>query len=317
MTRKFLNKIVGQKLIKRELEFYLEGYERTGFWPPCIFSGSRGQGKSLIVKALAAELSAINRAKGIKNGKRFLPINSAELVGVDVLFDKVMPILVQESDIVLFLDESENLSSTVQSALLSLLAIDDKFQSKYFLPDGTCFEIDHTRFAFMGAASSFAGIHPDLLDRLKRFSLEDYNEEDLQEIMRRNLPHIDFEPEALDCLVSSLRNSPRHAVQRANDLKLMDIQKFSMKEFEKIRHALSIYPLGLNRAEIGLLRVLARGSATLTELSARLNLTRNAVMDDLEVFLKSKSLIKTAGVRGRVITQAGMNVLKQIDENYS
>jgi len=311
--RKFLDKIIGQTSLKRELEFYLEGYEKTGYWMPSIFSANRGSGKSLMVKALAAELSEINKKKGMSKGKAFLTINSSEISDSEILFDKVLPLLAQEGDIFLFLDESENLPQKVQCALLSLLTCDDNYNSQYHLSDGTCYEINHKRFTFAGAASSFGGIHPDLIDRLKRFSFQAYTDDDLSKILVKKLPKMTFKDEALAKLVSTLRSSPRHAVARSNDLKMMDTAHFDMAAFKKLRHALSIFPLGLNRDEIALLKVLQRGNATLTELSARLGRTKMSVMDDLEVFLKSKELIKTQGARGRVLTPKGILVLQEID----
>lgn len=312
--RKHLNKIVGQTLLKRELEFYLNGYEAVGFFPPSVFSGSRGQGKTMIVKAVAAELAEINKKKGIVKGKMFLSINSSELKNGDTLFDKVMPLLAQEGDITLFLDETDALDYKVQCALLSLLVPDSNFESKYYLVDGTCYNVDHRKFTFIGAASSFSAMHPDLIDRLKRFSTQEYSEDDLKQIMRNRLPEIEFEEVALDNLVSSLRSSPRHAVQRSQDLKLMGIHRFGDVELNKIKTALNIYPLGLYRDEISVLKVLQRGPATLTEISSRLNRTKDSVMNDLEVFLKSKELIKTAGAKGRVLTIKGLEVLAEIDK---
>lgn len=319
MTRKFhfLNKLLGQEELKREVGFYLEAYSRTGFFAPMIAGGARGLGKSLLVKAIAAEMNVINKERGITKGKQFLSINAAEIKGSEAFVDKVLPLLAQEGEILLFIDEINNLSMEVQIVLLTLLSYDEKYRSKYYTSDGNCFDIDHTKFSFASAASSFSGVHPDLIDRLKRFQMQEFTENQLGAIIQKRCNGITFEPEALEKLGSVCRNNARNAVARAEDVKAYGKKHFTIHDFNNLRRILSIYPLGLNRGEVTVLKHLATGPKTLTELSARMNCTKESLMSDLEQRLKACNLMKTAGVRGRVISTEGMNVLKEIEEIYS
>lgn len=304
--------------LKAELEFYLGGYEKNGFFPPCGLSGSRGNGKSIFAKALAAEMQVINKRKGIKDGKKFLMINAIELKNSELFFEKVMPILVAEKDIALFIDEIENLSMQIQSVLLTLLAVGDNFQSEYTTSEGVKHVIDHRQFTFICAASSFAGVHPDLIDRLKNFTVDAYSEDDLAIILQKKLPHMTFEKDALDKLSSCMRGNARRAISRAVDLQVLGVDHFTMKHFNQIKKVLSIYPFGLTRTEIAYLNILKQngGGTTLTEICAKMSRTKESVMSDLEPVCRAKNLMRTAGPRGRVITQAGRDILAEIEREY-
>jgi Holliday junction resolvasome RuvABC ATP-dependent DNA helicase subunit len=314
---KYLNSLVGQTEIKREMSFYLDSFRRDGYFMPMITCGARGLGKTLIVKALAAEMNDINKSKGIAKGKRFLMINSAEVRGSEAFLDKVLPTIAQEGHILLFFDELNGLSMEVQTLLLSLLSVGEDRKSHYYTTDGTCYTINHEEFTFCSAASSVAQIHPDLLDRLKRFQMQVYNSEQLAQIIQKKAKGITFDPDALARMAATCRNNARNAVFRAQDLIAYGEPHFTIQDFNKLKRILSIYPFGLNRGEVEVLKHLSSGPKTLTELSAKMNCTRDSLMQDLEQRLKACSLIKTAGARGRIILPAGLAVLKEIEEEFS
>ena len=48
--------IVGQDAAKRQLEFYLQGYNATSVIPHIMFTAPRGCGKTLMAKGLARHL---------------------------------------------------------------------------------------------------------------------------------------------------------------------------------------------------------------------------------------------------------------------
>ena len=80
---------------------------------------------------------------------------------------------------------------------------------------------------------------------------------------------------------------------------------------------LDILPLGINQTELKLLRILLRyGYCRLTNLAAKMNMTKASVQRDGEIYLQQKNLIDIEQ-RGRFLTKEGRELVMNINENCS
>jgi Holliday junction resolvasome RuvABC ATP-dependent DNA helicase subunit len=121
-------------------------------------------------------------------------------------------------------------------------------------------------------------------------------------------------------IASTLRGSGREAFKMAR--KLSDYCKnrkkktFNKKDWLILRQILDILPLGISRIELQLMRILLRERyCRLTNLAAKMGLTRACVQKDGEIFLQRNDLIEI-DPRGRTLTKGGKELLVNINKNY-
>ena len=86
-----------------------------------------------------------------------------------------------------------------------------------------------------------------------------------------------------------------------------------MDDWNGLRKALSIIPMGLTNGEVNLLRVLKRKKSTrLTELVAITGNSRRSIQADYEMFPTKLGLIEIRP-EGRCLTGKGQDYLKKLD----
>jgi Holliday junction DNA helicase RuvB len=153
------------------------------------------------------------------------------------------------------------------------------------------------------------------MDRLERVDLEEYTLDEMGKIVCLNLD-ISVEPKALKDIASVLRGNARAAQKMAQKIesycKQYKIKKFDYSHWNKLGKILSIYPLGLNITEIILLNILKDNKdCSLTKLSAKTGISKQAVQRDFEIYLQKHSLMDIT-TAGRNITAKGTEYLKKL-----
>lgn len=310
-----IHSLIGQTQIKKEISFFLDGYYKTNYYPNSILCGPRGLGKTAIARAIASELKNIELKKGNIQGKKFLEVNAVELKSAEIFFTQIVPHILENQYITLFIDEVSELPLSVQKVFLTILNPTENHVTEYCEANGEKHIFDFTKITFISATTNPSGLHPDLLDRLRRFEMEDYAPQELADIIQQKLSNIEFVGSALERLSETLRGNARQAVHRANDIQTMGVKKFGDKEFDKLAETLSIYPLGLNKLEIKYLQELNRkGRSSLTDLCSRLSLTKEAVINDIEVYPRKQGLIAVEK-SGRLITNLGRKIIKEVENS--
>lgn len=318
MTNKyrFISKIIGQAQFKKEISFLLDGFERTDYLSHLAIVSPKGSGKSLAARAIGGELSKITEAKhGCKKG--FIEINCAELNKIDIFLTNLLPIITENKFCTLFLDELSFAGSSFVSALLTILNPNEKRVTEYFTSSGEKFVFDFRQLTIIAATTAPQDCHPDLLDRFRRCELSDYQISELGQIIQNKAKDVFIEDDVLLEAAATTRMSPRRAVLRADEIRSMGVERFGRKEWNQLKNALGIMPLGLSKIEIRYLQMLAKSPMTLTEAASRIGMTNAAIQQDIENYPRKCGLFRTVQSRGRMLTEDGRKVIKEIEENYA
>ena len=198
--------IIGQPKAKRKLSFYIDAYEKAGMIPNMMFTASKGCGKTLVAKALAKEL--------VKDGedkpKRYLEVNCASLRNTKSFFDELIIPNIHDRDVTILFDEASEIPQDVEMVMLSILNPNASNRNSFSWDEYT-FNFDFRRQTFLFATSEPHKVFHALMDRLDRVDLEDYNNEELGQIVLLNLENINFEDGLPEEIATVLRGNPRAA----------------------------------------------------------------------------------------------------------
>ena len=276
--------------------------------PHLMFVAPKGCGKTTMAKATARRLKAIN------NDKRYFEINCSTIKNVKQFFNQLVIPYMQDRDATILFDECSEIPKDVSMALLTILNPNPDNQTSFTLEDYTV-DFDFRRLSFMFATTETQSVFHALMDRLERVDLEEYTLDEMGKIVKLNLD-LDIEPKALEEIASVLRGNARAAQKMAQKIesycKQNHITRFAYSDWQKLGKILSIYPLGLNITEIILLNILKDNKdCSLTNLSAKTGISKQAVQRDFEIYLQKHSLMDIT-TAGRNITAKGMEYLKKL-----
>jgi Holliday junction resolvasome RuvABC ATP-dependent DNA helicase subunit len=305
--------IIGQSQAKRKLDFYIDSYEKAGLIPNMMFTASKGCGKTLMAKALAKELVK----EGEEKPKRYLEVNCASIKNTKAFFDELVIPTVHDRDVTVLFDEASELPQDVEMVMLSILNPNPSNRNSFSWDEFT-FDFDFRRQTFMFATSEPHKVFHALKDRLDRVDLEDYNYEELGEIVLLNLKEIDVEDELPKDIATVLRGNPRAAQKMAIKIQMYldanEQNEFSRKDWTALKKTLGIIPLGLRPKELSVLRTLREHrDVSLTRLGTKTGLTVQALRQDYELFLQSHDLMEIT-TAGRNITRAGRKYLQDLEK---
>lgn len=311
---KEFDEIIGQEKAKRQVNFYMRGYNATGIIPHLLFVAPKGCGKTMIAKAVKEQLKS---RENPDKPKKFLEINCSTLRNVKQFFNQIMIPHVQHDEVTILFDESSEIPHDVSMALLTCLNPNKRNRNEFSFEDYTV-EIDFSRHSFMFATTEVQTMFHALIDRCKRIDLQDYSLEQLGEICKLNLEDVTFERGLIGDIAATLRGNARKAVQTANDiesyLSAEGRRVFTFADWELFKTELGIEPLGLSPIEIQLMEILDdRPECSLTYLSAKTGMTKAAVQRDVEMYLLKNDLMEITQ-SGRKITQGGRETLETIRE---
>jgi len=300
--------IIGQDNAKRVLDFFCNGFKQTSIMPHLMFVAPKGCGKTTMAKATARRLKSIN------NDKRYFEINCSTIKNVKQFFNQLVIPYMQDRDATILFDECSEIPKDVSMALLTILNPNPDNQTSFTLEDYTV-DFDFRRLSFMFATTETQSVFHALMDRLERVDLEEYTLDEMGKIVKLNLD-LDIEPKALEDIASVLRGNARAAQKMAQKIdsycQQNHIKRFAYSDWHKLSKILSIYPLGLNITEIILLNILKDNKdCSLTNLSAKTGISKQAVQRDFEIYLQKHSLMDIT-TAGRNITAKGMEYLKKL-----
>ena len=300
--------IIGQANAKRVLEFFCRGFEKTDIIPHLMFVAPKGCGKTTMTKATARRLKEIN------SDKKYFEINCSTIKNVKQFFNQIVIPLCQDRDATILFDECSEIPKDVSMALLTILNPNPDNMTSFTLEDYTV-DFDFRRLSFMFATTETQSVFHALMDRLERVDLEEYSIEEMGKIVSLNLD-VNIEPKTLEDIASVLRGNARAAQKMAQKIEsyceMNDVKRFGESDWKKLSKILSIFPMGLNTTEILLLNILKDNKdCSLTNLSAKTGISKQAVQRDFEIYLQKHSLMEIT-TAGRNITAKGLEYLKEL-----
>ncbi len=320
MTDKF-SEIIGQKKVKEQLNFFLEGFRQNGIVRPFIVISPKGMGKTILAKAFKNRLIP----PGQTEPKKFIKMNSASITSETQFFDQVVNQYVSPgANITLFFDEASELPKSVQTLLLSILNNQDSSLNTYTFSNGQTVDFDLKHITWIFATNQPQKVLIDLMDRLEKVTLEDYTTEQLSYILDQSIKKelgagfcVDDESvwsELLKDAVSTCRGNPRLAFKLGKNIAVrirsLGEKTFGLNDWLTLKSNLNIHPMGLDENDIRILKAISEYpmGITLTALAGKVGMTTQTVRENGETFLMKIGLIRIDGKR--VITQKGREYLE-------
>jgi len=297
--------VIGQSNAKRVLNFFIRGFKKTNRIPHLMFVAPKGCGKTLMAKAVARRLKTIDK------DKKYFEINCSTLRNVKQFFNQICVPYMQDRDATILFDECSEIPKDVTMALLTILNPNPEHRTSFAYEDYSI-DFDFRRLSFMFATTETQSVFHALMDRLERVDLEEYTLEEMGKIVALNLD-IDIAPKALLDISSVLRGNARAGQKMAQKIESYceqnNTKAFKLEDWKKLSKILSIFPLGLNITEIGILNILKDSKdSSLTNLSAKTGISKHAVQRDFEIYLQKHSLMEIT-TAGRNITPKGREYL--------
>lgn len=303
--------VVGQDKAKSKLSFFLHGHRNNGVVPALIFSAAKGVGKTYLAKEFRKGLLQRN---GDDAGQRkpLYPINCTGLKR-KAFFEFIIKNRLWEKEVTILMDEAHGMGNCLAESLLTILQPNAENRNE-FTYDDYILDFDMSRITWMFATSEIHKLNKPLLDRLERIDLEEYQPHHLAEIIQRNLKTVSFDNGVLDDVVTVLRGNARSAQKMAGHFKsyLGNLTTFFMEDWQEVKKALGINPLGLTPLEIRVLEILKEHKETsLTRVAAVTGMSPEAVRQDIEMSLQKLDLLQIT-TAGRSLTVKGHNYLDNL-----
>jgi Holliday junction resolvasome RuvABC ATP-dependent DNA helicase subunit len=315
--------VIGQDSAKRKLEFYITSYLATRRMPNIIFVGSKGNGKTTLAKEAAKGLvkfdengkMEINSATGKPKRKPFVEINCSTIKNVKQFINSIVIPYVQDKDVTLLFDEASELPHDVTMALLTILNPNPENRTTFSIDEYVC-DFDFHKQTFIFATTEPQKVFHALLDRLERVDLEEYTPKQLATIVQLGSKEVVYDGDSLEHVATVLRGNARAAQKMAQNILMYLKNKtaFSDANWTDLRQILGINPLGVSPVELQILRYLSQSAegTSLTCLSAKTGMSREALQKDCEIYLQRLGLMEIA-TTGRRITAKGLAYLKEVD----
>ena len=299
-----LSKIRGQRKVIDLLKVNLDAYfqSRTTGCPstlgPILLCGPSGTGKSLVAKAVHAELANLNLIE--TNGEMLS--NSAELVSI---------LLAATNETTVFIDECQGMNSRSQHILLTALS-----EKVIFLPRRNNKKnkqaIPVENFTLLLATTHEYFLQDALRNRIRIYCrFEHYNLKDLIEIIRQRTLALKWEIQSENVLLEIAKRSkktPRIALNRNLQMcwNVCSSQGRNVITIDDVYEAfklLNIDSLGLDELERNYLKILqTNGPTPLNVISSKLALPTQTIKTVLEQYLLQEGLIQKNKCSHREIT---------------
>ena len=307
MNKPFEN-LIGQRNVKKKLNFYLKGYEATSVCPFLNLVGAKGLGKTLFAKEFAKNLKNKDGSK-----RPFLELNCSTIKNNEQFFTQVFLPLILNNEITILFDEAHALPKDLTMAFLTIFNT-EKTHTKDFVWDEQTFTFNFKKQTFIFATTESDKLFPPLKDRLSTIDFEQYSKDELGEIIKLNCEGVSFSDQSLKMLSTTVRGNARNAVMRAKEIVLYceaeNRPDFLESDFNKLEDLLGILPHGITCTEQQILQILKdRGSCTLQTLSAVTGLSPTAIRRDHEIYLLRKNFMQIDGQRK--ITKDGRDIVQK------
>lgn len=304
-----LDHLVGQRAVVNQVKVALDAaFADNARVCHMLLTGAPGLGKTLLAQIVAKEMAS-----------DFHEVLGQSLAQPSDLFG----LLLQATDkSVVFVDESDELPTPIQTTLYR--AVEER---KLFLPQSSsgrgAKSIPLADFTLLLASNHEHSLVQPLRDRMKLIlRFEQYTEAELHELVRQRARalHWDVDDAVFGLIAARGRGTPRLALRLLEACRRTCRSEgdtaITRTHFDRTCELEGIDALGLDRQEIGLLRILeeAVGAVRLNVLASRLGLPPRTVSDVVERQLVKIGMIDKSP-EGRRITAKGLSHLRGDGDN--
>jgi len=305
---KKLSDFIGKPKLKLVLNAMIEATKsRAEPIDHILFTGNAGLGKTTLAKIIANELH--------KDIKAMIGNNINESIARELT-------TLKDGDI-LFIDEIHRIPTKWQELLYPAM---ESFKTFYNVGNrrfSTNIEIDTPRFTLIGATTDIGLLTKPLRDRFGIvFELDPYTIDELKKIIENNILTLDLKLKPLQfddistAIAQRARFTPRIAnnlLKRIRDFTAGDVNDITLDRVLRVFEILEINENGIDSNDIKYLTLLEKYGIPLgiTNLSASTGIDRTTVERVIEPYLLQNEYILRTG-RGRIITQKGKDVIKNI-----
>ena len=298
---------VGQEAAIKKLQFFLSASgPNMPVFPTLLFTGSHGLGKTYLAQKVAENMH-----------RRFVELNAATIEsGSDFLNKVILDRIAGDTPVTVLMDEAHALHGEVTDMLLTVLSPNK--DGKNHIRAGKCeYEYDMSKINMILATTDAFSMFNALVNRTERIYFESYSAYDLLNMLKLYLPDV-----VLACNVKELtdacrgrgRDTFRLAQHIQRFCKIQNQKVFDQIDWKELKGILEIYPLGLNKQEVEVLRQIGiNGPMSATNLAASMMIGEGALTVELETRLRELNLLTTSS-KGRVLTDEGR---KYWDEHIS
>jgi len=296
--------VVGQDSVINKLKFYLSSHDNKTPFPTMLFTGSHGLGKTFVAKKLAENLH-----------RRFIEVNCGTLsTADDFIQELIIGKIAGDTPVTLLLDEAHTLTGAVTTILLTLLAPSSN-NIRTLAYKNMLLEYDLSKINVVLATTDAFRIFPPLLNRCERIYFESYGFADLLDMLQLYLPGIRIEEKNKD-LAFACRGRGRDTLKLAqNILRYCHMNKttnFDKNGWDYIKSIFEIYPCGLNRQEVELLKMINEFQPiSSANLAMQMMLSEENIENELEVRCRELAMIKNTS-KGRILTEEGIVYLQNV-----
>jgi Holliday junction resolvasome RuvABC ATP-dependent DNA helicase subunit len=310
----YFDEMIGQSKTKSVLGFYIDAFEKTEILPHMFIVGQRGQGKTMLATQVAKNL----RSKSLGKVKPMLTINCSTLKNVRQFIEDIVLQYVRDQHITLFFDEVHEMPVPIQTCLLTVLN-PNKHNMNTLRFEDYHIEFDFTKISFIFATTDPQRVITPLKDRCRMVHMEEYQYDELGQIVKNNSEDLEFDDETLRDIASVCRGNARNACLMAKDnivqfARRHNVSYIDMNIWNRIKTVLGILPLGLENTELQILKVLKeRNICSLTNISAVTGLSTQALRAEFELYPLKHNLMEIAQ-GGRRLTKQGREYLEAVGE---